>query len=1844
IFKGFSSMDKAASHEELIMEKLDKSLRGGASEMLFSITQLRGIHKHNKMVEANLKSRSKALELKEKELQTLSSELKQKVETFEKEKAEAGDMKKLVDECGEELRLKRNELTAKLDTSSRLQREIEVKRSQWTQHSAEIGRLCSETSKKKNELAVTLEKVKECEKRFKMKSLELASKEKDLRGVRESIEVSDSELEVKKKMVVSLNNEIDSKSKESREIKKLIEQQTSELVVMQKQLDSIRSSCEMEERAKEIKDKEKELELLKHQLESEEKKLLQLKREMEVVTGIKKKDLELTLSKIEESSQQLASVNHQLESQRRQLEMQSVEQVSKQMEFESFRESSKRLVCDLEVKEKRLQELNNLIKLSGEQLNLKSKALGEIERELKLKRRLRQMSTVLVNREKQPISSQQNVEEETELIDTLMPDGISASLTRHEVSSVLRATPNPAGFVLEQVQDGIREGSTFQDTFLETLVLIFEELVKIQGPDESQLLQLQATEVATLWKERITIEAPKSTLEALAFLLFIIAYGLKALINEEETALLASSIAQYGQAPRLFVYLSLNPKIREFVEELIKKGLYIPAVRLICLFNLDKEDKDVSFSRSELLKKEIITFRRSALENRSTESSQVVHSPDLAKGRDGGRLRAILELVADYKLKIDLPGDLIAKLMVEGERSAPVAHCSVIHVASSSNPQAGLKKKKQLGQTKTVLVQLCQLMLSPSNSEHSPVTRIRGEGTEEKHSGASSRITVLVSEVSFRLLYYPWLDFERFIMDCNKEEATRAMNVAEEKMRCGDFVGAQKLVMKAQRLFPELENVQKLLAVCDVHSSADKKIKGLDDWYGILQVQPSADSDTIKKQYRKLCLLLHPDKNKFPGAEAAFKFVGEANRWLSDQIKRSQYDVRYRSHSLFASRESNANSLRSASSSVNTAAVNIASGLTFWTCCRNCGHRYKYLKVYVNQVMRCSSCQKSYTACNIGSDEVPFGSSTADANQEMNNTSRQHPCTGAESGSSSAAKAKNETVGKKINKRSQKKQKREAGDKKPKKDEGCTESEAEGGRPGKGERVSNNSVEVPKPDVLKPQPEVKEPETSAAAEMNKNGTVGKKLNKRSQKKQKREAGDKKPKKNEVKEPETSAAAEMNKNGTVRGKLNKRNQKRVAGDKKPEKDEGCIENDAEAGRPQIGAEIPKPDILKPQPEEKEPQNSAGKSMPDLSAPKTKQTARKKRKSVEESSMSFEVDGSDAAVDKTDTDESNKRKPQVSYAEKRRNSDSVIPPTKKTKSGCEVDESDVNTKQTDEDNTSLEPAEKGKAKESENSGNNNIFSVENGHNKADENRNTLEIPDPEFNVFEDERRPENFAVNQVWSTCDSRDGMPRRYARVRKVLSSDFKLRVTYLKPVQENNDESIPVTWGKFNNGETKDVENRSIFSGQMLHSVCNRVVSIYPRKGEIWAMFSDWDEESSTLENHELPYKYDVVEIVNDFKEEAGIGAAYLGKVKGFVSLFQREAKNTVCQVQLAPERMLRFSHKVPAVKMTGTEKEGVPAGSYELDPTALPKDIFQVEESAKQGDKMKTPKTTDKGLVTDSLGINESSKGIQQRVESQVGEGSKKRGRDGELPSSSKQNDLPAQLDGSTNKLLETTPASSSCKTPQRNAFDFNNERSVDKFRRDQTWAIYSDDKGMPTEYVKIKKVETKPELVLHVAHMELCPPSTEPVTRSVSCGEFKMETGKPKTLPLTRFSHRVKPFDSKQKIVKVYPRKGDIWALRKSCDSTEEEHDIVEVVEGYCEGKSIKAMALTAKGFSSIYTRKHGSHVSSLVIPKAEMSRFSHQVPAVKQEKRATRLAEGGYWELDPAAIPPPTTIVID
>ena len=63
------------------------------------------------------------------------------------------------------------------------------------------------------------------------------------------------------------------------------------------------------------------------------------------------------------------------------------------------------------------------------------------------------------------------------------------------------------------------------------------------------------------------------------------------------------------------------------------------------------------------------------------------------------------------------------------------------------------------------------------------------------------------------------------------------------------------------------------------------------DYYEVLGVDRNADTDTLKKAYRKIALKYHPDKN--PGnkdAETKFKEAAEAYDVLSDTAKRQQYD------------------------------------------------------------------------------------------------------------------------------------------------------------------------------------------------------------------------------------------------------------------------------------------------------------------------------------------------------------------------------------------------------------------------------------------------------------------------------------------------------------------------------------------------------------------------------------------------------------------------------------------------------------------------------------------------------------------------------------------------------------------------------------------------------------------------------------------------------------------------------------------------------------------------------------------------------------------------------------------
>lgn len=63
------------------------------------------------------------------------------------------------------------------------------------------------------------------------------------------------------------------------------------------------------------------------------------------------------------------------------------------------------------------------------------------------------------------------------------------------------------------------------------------------------------------------------------------------------------------------------------------------------------------------------------------------------------------------------------------------------------------------------------------------------------------------------------------------------------------------------------------------------------DYYQILGVSSAAHASDIKRAYRKLALLYHPDKNPDPSAELYIKEINEAYDVLSDPQSRSAYDL-----------------------------------------------------------------------------------------------------------------------------------------------------------------------------------------------------------------------------------------------------------------------------------------------------------------------------------------------------------------------------------------------------------------------------------------------------------------------------------------------------------------------------------------------------------------------------------------------------------------------------------------------------------------------------------------------------------------------------------------------------------------------------------------------------------------------------------------------------------------------------------------------------------------------------------------------------------------------------------------
>ncbi|WJX40415.1 hypothetical protein P8452_27892 [Trifolium repens] len=674
-------------------------------------------------------------------------------------------------------------------------------------------------------------------------------------------------------------------------------------------------------------------------------------------------------------------------------------------------------------------------------------------------------------------------------------------------------------------------------------------------------------------------------------------------------------------------------------------------------------------------------------------------------------------------------------------------------------------------------------------------------------------------------------------MECNKDEAVRAKEIAERKFSEREYIGSKKFALKAQNLYPDLEDISQFLTTIDIYISAENKVSGEMDWYGILGVSPFADEETVRKQYRKLALTLHPDKNKSLGAEGAFKLVSEAWSLLSDKTKRLEYNQK-RSLKTFqhttpnrAGHPSNVptsngyyhfkkNATSNARTGNNKSRAPSASvpppqkkAETFWTLCNKCRTHYEYLRVYLNHTLLCPNCNEAFVAVERGPPPNVFKPSNLSSHQQ-NQDSRRH----AGSNNSNLQWGSHSRMA------------------------------------GFGSTDGSSSVAAQAASVVQKASE----------------------------KVKREGA-----------PSISEWERIQMSKKADGSMKKRKTDDVRVNGIP----GYMPNHMAMGHGAAGLGS----FSDPGKTNMEKGRTYGFSG----------LAGKQHYSMRELSM-FEL--RNMLMDKS------RNEIRKELEELRLKAEAKF--TNKNKEG-KRQKSTFNGKTTGSE----------KYGESNVNGNKH-FDVDSLPVTSDDTVKksqayvTINVPDPDFHNFDQDRAEGSFAEDQVWAAYDDDDGMPRYYARIHKVISlKPFRMRISWLN--SRSNSELGPIDWVRWTKGT-------------------RGVVRIFPGKGEVWALYRNWSPDWNEHTPDDVIHKYDMVEVLDDFSEEQGILVTPLVKSPGFRTVFQRH--NDHNEVRRIPkEEMFRFSHQVPNHLLSGLEAHNAPIGCRELDPAATPLDLLQIETEANE-------------------------------------------------------------------------------------------------------------------------------------------------------------------------------------------------------------------------------------------------------------------------------------------------------
>lgn len=699
-------------------------------------------------------------------------------------------------------------------------------------------------------------------------------------------------------------------------------------------------------------------------------------------------------------------------------------------------------------------------------------------------------------------------------------------------------------------------------------------------------------------------------------------------------------------------------------------------------------------------------------------------------------------------------------------------------------------------------------------------------------------------------------------MEANKEEAFKAIEVAEKRFAQRDFAGARNYAVKARTLCPDLEGISQMVATFEVYVASEVIHNGELDYYSILGLKPSADKEAVKRQYKKLAVLLHPDKNKCMGADGAFKLVSEAWTWLSDSAMRSSYDLKRNGQTNY--------------SSVHATGYNKCSNLatsrsgldTFWTICTSCKVQYEYLRKYVNKKLSCKNCRGTFIAVETGAAPAngsfpycpwPYGTGNGRGSHSFDGHGVAYVPTNATCYNGNGVAGYQSGHGYKY----------------------VPNVSFQWGAAGLVHQ--NGSTTLPTHSVYQ-------------ANGKSNGNL-----KRGRPKVKLGADGRHPMAENVVNI-NSGVLSFSCNEPQEVKLGRPDKKRKV----------MVGASFRNGYLEKGSKCASEAIVSNGKDSTT--NGHGQKFSCTNEVQTKQCfspppafdARKLliekartviKKKLEEMKLSSEAS------------------PTATLNEKERAQINVGQVKRET---CRRAVLNVSGLQ-------LEP---GKASPI-----------------------SITVPDPDFHDFDKDRTEECFKPKQIWALYDEEDGMPRLYCLIREVISvNPFKIHISYLNSKTDSEfgavnwlDSGFTKSCGNFRAWNMDIIDQVNIFSHVLSKEKAGRggCVRIYPRIGDIWAVYRNWSPDWNRSTPDNVRHQYDMVEVLDEYSEELGVCVSPLIKLAGFKTVYKRNTDKSA--IKWIPRReMLRFSHQVPSWLLKG-EASNLPERCFDLDPAATPDELLHV-------------------------------------------------------------------------------------------------------------------------------------------------------------------------------------------------------------------------------------------------------------------------------------------------------------